>query len=113
MPSPTTCSTLVAKNSPMKFSPNPGSAAAIALQLSKRMQNLASRGEWDEVENIAAELEAAVMSVAEAERRPVLLAVQRSTAAVETEAHAARSNVGGKISELRRGQAAKKVYELS
>ncbi len=103
----------MAANPQMNSSSHSGSAAAIALQLSERMQNLASRGEWDEVETIAAELEAAVMSVDESERRPVLLALQHSTAAVETEAHAARNTVGGKISELRRGQVAKKVYELS
>lgn len=97
----------------MTYSPQPGSAAATALQISERMQDLASDGKWDEIESLAVELQRAVMMVAESDRRPLLLALQRSTAAVTTEARAARKDVGGKISELRRGQVAKKAYELS
>ena len=97
----------------MTYNPQPGSRAAAALQLSERMQELAGAGEWDEVESLSIELRRAVMAVAEADRRPLLLALQRSTAALEADAKAAREDVGGKISELRRGQVAKKAYELS
>jgi len=97
----------------MTYSPQPGSAAATALQISERMQGLASDGKWDQIESLAVELQRAVMAVAESDRRPLLLALQRSTAAVTAEARDARKDVGGKISELRRGQVAKKAYELS
>lgn len=98
---------------PMTYSPPPGSQAAAALQISERMQELVGAGEWDEVESLAIELRRAVMAVAETDRRPLLLALQRSTTALAADAKAAREDVGGKISELRRGQAAKKAYELS
>ena len=98
---------------PMTYSPPPGSQAAAALQISERMQELAGEGEWDEIEALAIELRRAVMAVGETDRRPLLLALQRSTTALAADAKAARENVGGKISELRRGQAAKKAYELS
>jgi hypothetical protein len=97
----------------MTYSPPPGSQAAAALQISERMQELVGAGEWDEVESLAIELRRAVMAVAETDRRPLLLALQRSTTALAADAKAAREDVGGKISELRRGQAAKKAYELS
>ena len=97
----------------MTYTPEPGSAAAEAWQISERMHELASDGEWDEVESLAIELRRAVMTVAEADRRALILALQRNTAALAAGARAARKDVGGKISELRRGQAAKKAYELS
>jgi len=102
-----------AATEPMTYSPPPGSQAAAALQISERMQELVGDGEWDEIETLAVELRRAVMTVAESERRPLLLALQRNTAAVTAEARTARKDVGGKISELRRGQVAKKAYELS
>ena len=97
----------------MTYSPESGSAAAAAWQISERMLELASDGEWDEVEALAIELRRAVMTVSEEDRRPLILALQRNTAAIASNARTAREEVGDKISELRRGQAAKKAYELS
>ncbi len=88
------------------------SAVSIALAMCERMEALAGAGDWDEVEDIALRLRHAVMEVPEAERRPVVLAAQRSTAKVAAGAQTARQTVTGKISELRRGQVAKKAYEL-
>lgn len=82
------------------------------LQLSEEMEALAAAGEWERIEDIAVRLRAAVMNVPEAERHPVLLAVQRSTENVAAGARQARQTVTGKISELRLGQVAKKAYEL-
>jgi hypothetical protein len=92
--------------------PTSESAAAIALQLADQMRALAGAGEWDDIEAIAAQLQRAVMLVPLAERRPVLQALKRSTDSVAEEASKARRDVTGKISELRRGQAAKKAYQL-
>lgn len=76
------------------------------------MEAHADAGHWDEVEDIASRLRNAVMHVPEADRRPVLLAVKRSTDKVAAGAKKARQDVTGKLSALRRGQAAKKAYEL-
>jgi len=85
---------------------------SIVLQLSEEMEALATAGEWEQIEDVAVRLRAAVMNVPEAERRSVLLAVQRSTEKVAAGARQARQTVTGKISELRLGQVAKKAYEL-
>jgi hypothetical protein len=76
------------------------------------MEALAAAGDWDEVEDVAVRLRRAVMDVPEASRRPAVLAVQRSIEKVAAGAKEARQTVTGKISELRRGQVAKKAYEL-
>lgn len=86
--------------------------ATIVLQMSEQMEALAVAGEWERIEDIAVRLRAVVMSVPVAERRSLLLAVQRSTDRVVAGAKQARNTVSGKISELRRGQVAKKAYEL-
>jgi len=82
------------------------------LALSEHMEALAAAGDWDEVEDTAVRLRRAVMDVPEASRRPVVLAAQRSIEKVAAAAKNARRTVTGKISELRRGQVAKKAYEL-
>lgn len=87
-------------------------AEATVIAMCARMEELAIAGDWDGVEDIAVRLRAAVMHVPEADRRTVLLVVKRSTDKVEAGAKKARENVTHKLSELRRGQAAKKAYEL-
>ncbi len=87
-------------------------AEATVLAMCARMEELAIAGDWDDVEDIAVRLRTAVMHVPEADRRAVLLAVKRSTDKVEAGAKKARENVTDKLSELRRGQVAKKAYEL-
>ena len=96
---------------PNSAAPSETAAMAVA-DLCDRMEALADAGEWDDVEDIAMRLRTAVMHVPEAHRRPVLLAAKRSTEKVEASAKKARETVTGKLSELRRGQAAKKAYEL-
>lgn len=88
------------------------SVATIALEMAAHMEALALVGEWDEIENIVVRLRSAIANIPEAERRSVVLSVQRSTEKVAIEARKARQNLTGKISELRRGQAARKAYEL-
>ena len=86
--------------------------ASVVLSLTAEMETLAAAGEWERIEDIAVRLRAAVMNVPDTERRPLLLAVQRSTENVAADAQKARETVTGKLSELRRGQVAKKAYEL-
>lgn len=88
------------------------SATQVALEMAEHMEMLAAAGEWDHIEDIVIRLRGVVMNVPEAERREVMLAVRRSTEQVEAAANAARQAITGKMSELRRGQAAKKAYEL-
>ena len=84
----------------------------IVLEMSEHMQALAAAGDWAEVENIAVRLRSAVMNVPETKRRSVLAVVQRSTDKVAAEAENARQDVTGRISAIRRGQAATKAYAL-
>ena len=88
------------------------SPVAVVLQMLEQMESLAGAGEWERIEEIVRRLHAALMNVPEAERRPLLLAAQRSTENVAAGAKQARQTVSDKISELRRGQVAKKAYEL-
>ncbi len=88
------------------------STVSIALEMSQRIEALAEAGEWDQIEDVVIRLRAAVTAVPPAERRTVILAAQRSTEKVAASAKQARQTVSGKLSELRRGQVAKKAYEL-
>jgi 5-methylthioribose kinase len=88
------------------------SAASAVIEMSERIEALAAAAEWDQIEDITVRLQAAVTKVPEAERRAVLLAVQCSIDNVANAARLARQSVSGKLTELRRGQVAKKAYEL-
>lgn len=98
---------MVASQAALEESPQ-----SIVLRLSEQMEQLAAAGDWEPIEEILSRLPGIILAVPEAERRPVLLAVQRSTEKVSGGAQQARETVTGKISELRRGQVAKKAYEL-
>jgi len=87
------------------------SPQSVVLEMSERMQALAAAGDWHEVENLAARLRGAVLNVPEAERRSILMAVQRATEKVAAEVAHARGDAAGKLSALRRGQVATKAYE--
>lgn len=82
------------------------------LEMAEQIQALADSGEWSEVEHLAVRLRSAIMSVPEARRRDVILAVQRATELVAAEADSAQRDVTGKLKALRRGQKATKAYEL-
>lgn len=88
------------------------SPISIALHIAEQMQTLAVAGEWQRIEEITPQLQRAILNVPESERRPVLLEVQRSLLHVADAATHARQVVTEKISDLRRGQVAKKAYEL-
>ena len=85
---------------------------SIVLEMAEHMQTLAANGDWEEVENLAVRLRAAVMNVPEGQRRNALLAVQRATEQVSAEAATAQRDVTGRLRALRRGQKATKAYEL-
>ena len=87
-------------------------ATTVALEMSEHIETLAAAGEWDDVEDTVARLRSTIMRVPEAERRSVILEVQAGLERVVVAATSARESITGKISELRRGQAAKKAYEL-
>ena len=88
------------------------SAKTIALEMAEHIETLAAAGEWEEVEDIVVRLKNAVLKVPEPDRRAVIVAVQQSLDVVAAAAHDARQDVTIKVTELRRGQAAKKAYEL-
>lgn len=84
---------------------------ALALDIAAQMAGLVERGAWSDVENLAVRLRAAVMNVPEAERRQVILDVQRVTNKASAEAEHAQRDVTEKLSALRRGQAATEAYQ--
>ncbi len=84
----------------------------VALALVEQMETLADAGEWEHIEDVAIRLRGAVMDIPEPERGPVLLAAQRCIKKVAAEAHNARRAITGEMHEIRKGQAAKKAYEL-
>ncbi len=88
------------------------SPAHIALALVEQMEALARAGDWEHIEDVAIRLRGAVMDVPEAERGPVLVAAQHCVERVAAEAVDARKAITGEVHELRKGQAAKKAYEL-
>jgi len=88
------------------------SPAQVALALVEQMEAFAETGEWDHIEDVAIRLRGAVMDIPETERGPVLIAAQRGIEKVEAEAHKARRAITGEMHELRKGQAARKAYEL-
>ena len=78
----------------------------------EQMESYAEAGNWDEVEALAIRLRLAIMDVPAAHRRSVIVAAQRSVNKVVAGARSARQDVSGKLTELTRGKAAKKAYEL-
>ncbi len=84
----------------------------IVREMAAHLEDLASAGEWKDVERLMGQLHSALLSVPEYERRPLVLVVQRSVDAVAESVRAARDDVGGRISTLRRGQRAAKAYEM-
>jgi len=88
------------------------SPQAVALEMSEHMETLAADGDWAEVENLAIRLRGAVMKVPEADRRTILLAVQQSAERVAAHAKEVREDVTGRITAIRRGQAATKAYDM-
>jgi len=88
------------------------SPAHVALALVEQMQTLAEAGEWEHIEDVSIRLRGAVMDIPEPERGPVLLAAQHCIEKVAAEANKARRVITSEMHELRKGQAAKKAYEL-
>ncbi len=76
------------------------------------LEELAAAGEWKDVERLMGQLHSALLSVPEYERRPLVVVVQRSVEAVTEQVSAARDDVAGRISTLRRGQRAAKAYRM-
>lgn len=82
----------------------------IAAEMIQSMEASARYGDWERVEEIAAQLRAAVMQVPEHERRETLLAVSRSLERVQSLARDARADVTQKLSAIRRGKDATAAY---
>ena len=82
----------------------------IAAEMTQSLEASARHGDWERVDEIAAQLRAAVMQVPENDRRETLLAVSRSLERVQTLARDARADVTGKLSAIRRGKDATAAY---
>ncbi|MDJ0911158.1 MAG: hypothetical protein QNI99_18390 [Woeseiaceae bacterium] len=84
----------------------------IVREMSEHLEELAAAGEWQDVERLMGQLHSVLLSVPEYERRPLVVVVQRSVEAVAENVRAARDDVAGRISTLRRGQRAAKAYKM-
>ena len=84
----------------------------IVREMAADLEELAAAGEWKDVERLMGQLHSALLSVPEYERRPLVVVVQRSVEAVTEQVSAARDDVAGRISTLRRGQRAAKAYKM-
>ena len=87
------------------------SPAETVREMAETMEAMAMQGEWEQVEDIAVRLRAAVMQVPEYERRSLLLAVRHITEKVHAAAESARDRVTDKISSIRRGRDATEAYK--
>ena len=84
--------------------------AAVALEMAASMEQLASEGEWDRVEELAVRIRSAVMQVSEDQRRDVLLHVQRHLQHVNDMADKYRGDIADRLSVIRRGKHAARAY---
>ena len=99
---------MVASRAKMESSPG-----AMALELAESMELLASKGEWNRVEQIAVRLRTVVLDVPGHERREVVQYVNRCLERVQTQVLGSRNDVTDKLSEIRRGRDATKAYGYS
>lgn len=98
---------MVASQAKVEQSPD-----TVVLELTQVMESCAESGEWEKVEEIATHLRSAVMQIPERRRRDALLSAQRSIGLVESLAKGERGVVKDQLSALRRGEDARKAYEL-
>ena len=84
----------------------------IVRDMAADLEELAAAGEWKDLERLMGQLHSALLSVPEYERRPLVLAVQKSVEAAAEHVSTARDDVAGRISTLRRGQRAAKAYKM-
>ena len=85
---------------------------AAVFALIGQLESHAQAAEWDEVEALTVRLRTAIMGIPASRRRGVMLAAQRSIDKVTESARSAYHSLSGKLSDLSRGKAAKKAYEL-
>jgi len=96
---------MVASRATMEAKP-----AATALELVRRMEDLASKEDWTHVEDIAGRLRHILLQIPQSERREVLLRIRRSVETVQGLALHARQDVTGQLSAIRRGRDANRAY---
>lgn len=87
--------------------------AALALKMTAQMSDMVERGDWMDVETQTVRLRKIVLQIPESDRRRVILEIQRVTDMAAAAAEDAHRDVSGKLSALRRGQAATEAYQSS
>ena len=83
---------------------------AVALEMAASMEEHATAGEWERVEDLAKRIRGAVMQVPEDQRRDVLLNVQRHIQHINDMAVKDRGDIADRLSVIRRGQHAARAY---
>ena len=84
--------------------------ARAALDLVSRMEVLADECDWSRVEGLAQKLHRVILDIPESERRAVVVVVSDRLERLRTVALVSRGEVTGKLSGIRRGQAATLAY---
>lgn len=84
--------------------------SAIALDMVSRMDALAAKGEWDQVETLATRIKHTLMDIPEAERRSVMIGVTQTIERIKTIVLSSRHDVTDKLTEIRRGRMATEAY---
>lgn len=84
--------------------------AAVALNIMSRMESLVTESEWSRVEGLAQRLKNAILDIPESERRAVVVEISDRLERIKTMALVSRGEVTGKLSGIRRGQAATRAY---
>jgi hypothetical protein len=82
----------------------------VALEMAASMEEHASAGDWERVEELAVRIRGVVMQVPENQRRDVILAVRRRLQQVNTIAEKHRGDVAERLSVIRRGRHAARAY---
>ncbi len=85
----------------------------IVLEMSEHLGALAAAGEWDELEQLVARLQRAIVDVPERRRRDLARMLQERIAGITDEARRARGEVSRELTHLRRGRRATQAYGLT
>lgn len=81
-----------------------------AMEMVNRMDELAAKGEWNSVEQLAVRLKSAVLEIPDFQRQSLIVAVNRVFERVQTTALVSRNELKDKLTEIRRGRVAAQAY---
>jgi len=84
--------------------------ADLAIETVARMEALATRGDWSDVEQLTVRLRHTVLEVPESERQAVIVTIGHCLDRLQTKVLESRGEVSEKLTDIRRGRAANIAY---